>query len=96
MTKRDLGLQSSAPLIVKCDKHGLAKKPWVVCVHVTKMEPKVARRIDDEQLAGEVLCESCYDACNAAVEKNEPSPTEHLRLACESCVLERYKLSTAN
>lgn len=92
----DIGLQSEAPLIIKCDDHGLEKKPWVVCVHVPESTPRVARRIDDQQIAGEVLCESCFDACNAAAERDEPAPTEHLRLACEACVLERYKLTTSN
>lgn len=97
MRERDIGLQSSAPLIIKCDDHGMEKKPWVVCVHVGESAPvKVARRIKDEQISGEVLCQACYDACNAAAEKGDPAPTESLRLACEACVLERHKLTDSN
>lgn len=95
--KRKIELDDDAQLIVRCRVHGIEKKPWIVCVHVADdVTPKVARRIEDEQISGEVLCADCCNELNAAEGTDNTGPTEHLRFACESCVLELYKLTTSN
>jgi len=67
-----------------------APKPWIVCVHVCDAPAAAAkaRRTVDRHLAGEVLCEECNRLLDATGSSSKA--VESLRLACESCVLERW------
>jgi hypothetical protein len=77
---------------IKCKEHGICHKPWIICVHVAAdAVPKYARRIDDDELAGEVLCATCAELCDS-----EGPPQGDLRMACEPCVLDRWKLQDAS
>lgn len=77
----------------ECGTHGRSPKPWIVCIHVSDhaAPPAVVHRREEKMVAGEVLCAECLER----IERKE-TPTENLRLACESCVLDRWQLQDAN
>lgn len=75
----------------KCSIHG-QDRPWMICTHVVEdTAPACSRRIEEDGVAGEVMCAVCL----AHVEAGNPELAE-LRLACERCVLERWPLDDAS
>jgi len=82
---------------VKCTKHGSCRKPWIMCDHLgSNTEPKVAHRVQEEHIAGEVLCATCFEALNAGTGPEHEEAQSHLLIACETCVLDKFKLTTSN
>lgn len=75
-------------LQIMCLHHlGSRAKPWLICIHV--VGPKAikveARRINDYDVGGEVMCEGCRASLDARM----------ICLACEPCVLEHWGISKA-
>lgn len=80
---------------LSCASHNTqTDHPWVICIHVAHgTPPKLAERmvIDENNVAaGQVLCEVCAADIPAALAKRDLKP------ACESCVLERWRLDDAS
>lgn len=76
---------------VSCRSHG-STNVWVVCIHVcgqpAERSVAEARRLQPEEgeaPAGHVLCAECLSGGARSC--------RYYRLACESCVLERFGLT---
>lgn len=81
--------------MIACERHSGSTKPWIVCVHVADqgVPPASAQRVEQRGVGGEILCQSC----KALLDRHYPEEvSQHLRLACEACVLERWRLVDAN